>query len=970
MDRVPQEPVTRYKNNLKCWYLVFKLYARKGDKGKRIDVFGTQVGGKDINDNKHWVSEAAAKRFIPAVWAAYRKGGDATVEEEFRKQQIPYQTLAALKKRPASSQDTTTLLTEERGTRSLDSNSTKANWRKLSSAEKKVQKRRGKEGIKITKQIYLAELWEDRLGFLKKITDLSLKKTREGRMHNRNKVRLKDSRVRPDHEVLSRKEEYWFKVRVQVLQARISLYAELYTRLKGSLMTDNAWRYIISRDSVTGIEEGEEVEEADDNISKTRESYSTTQMSRVIQQVSVSSEFYESFRKRDEEELQIVLSFDKDYKKLITVEDKLNLFRNIDTKVVVEHRSANSVPAIIMAIRDTYSSIAMELKLPNAAKTISGWINEFQRSGYRGFKEDLRGSFKRDSFLETHNLVMHLKSYMKNTQTLSVEACYKFLVKLINDKLNDKSIGGHDNILDVNKEISVSRATVQRWMVLYGARYDTVVKSYYTDNHNHPEIMKYRDTIYTPLRLKLMRRMPCWVEVRRDEADAHAVSFALAVRGLMASDTLPSYIKEGLECVRVHKDSLKEEEYIKYQLYSMEETGLPAMYLYHETTNGLPPDVECICRGICRGTCKCHLPVLHCGQDEAVYFVSLLGSKAWCVDGETQLRPKEGAAGVMMSFFNSEEIGFGDRSFDDAAYLKINAQRKIDFPQKKPFEAPYPGIDHLHYGKNKEGYWTSEEFMQQVKDYVYCVHVITDHKFQIVLEVDSSSGHLKKQEGGLGPRPLKWGGKSKFQMRTSTNLSEECICLTNEQYPATLSPGDDQVMTFVPGDRPPFKDPLARQADLKWSDMSAQEKEQHKDKHLAFEARKKKAKLKKKNKLRKNRHELVLVDDEDEQNEEEGDEGCDEYTVYGYIGKCKGTLQILYERGMYKDGMHGTYSAKDRRAKLAKGIRIDDSLDAGAVLLACQDFRDEVTVLQAELALSKYDSYITHIHINPLTYCT
>ena len=32
----------------------------------------------------------------------------------------------------------------------------------------------------------------------------------------------------------------------------------------------------------------------------------------------MSSEFYESFRKRDEEELQIVLSFDKDYKKLIT----------------------------------------------------------------------------------------------------------------------------------------------------------------------------------------------------------------------------------------------------------------------------------------------------------------------------------------------------------------------------------------------------------------------------------------------------------------------------------------------------------------------------------------------------------------------------------------------------------------------------------------------------------------------------
>ena len=72
------------------------------------------------------------------------------------------------------------------------------------------------------------------------------------------------------------------------------------------------------------------------------------------------------------------------------------------------------------------------------------------------------------------------------------------------------------------------------------------------------------------------------------------------------------------------------------------ETGL---YLYHDEENKDQIQYTCYCGARDEelpAQCKCHLPLLQIGQDEAVYFVSLLGNKAWFVDGESSLRPKDG----------------------------------------------------------------------------------------------------------------------------------------------------------------------------------------------------------------------------------------------------------------------------------------------------------------------------------------
>jgi len=411
----------------------------------------------------------------------------------------------------------------------------------------------------------------------------------------------------------------------------------------------------------------------------------------------------------------------------------------------------------------------------------------------------------------------------------------------------------------------------------------------------------------------------------------------------------------------------------------MKETGEPGMYLFHETPNGLPLHVTCICAAANRQVqlaaqqelmqtetlipsipqvpppppCTCHKPVMHIGQDEAIFMVAALSSRDWQVDGQGHLRPKDGAAGEMFSFMVNELFGFGC-SWTPQQFEKINAAKKLEQPNHDCWIAPYPAIDSLNYGKNKEGYWTSALFLQQLKDYQFAFHVVTDNKYQIVFEVDSSSNHLAKSEEGLGVRSLTYGGKQKL-MRPSI-LTEGCVNTNNAQYPATLQVGDTQYMQFRENDEAPWYDPLVRKYDLKWLDMTADEKTKYGParKKIIDSAAAKKAKVSLK-RTRENRFTLPSThvpstegdnqEDENMPNDSTAANDTEEYVVQGYVGKAKGFKQLLWERGMWKDKMHASWDTKRRCKAVEAGEVIDDSLDAMLVLLGCPDFQRENTLI-------------------------
>ena len=151
-----------------------------------------------------------------------------------------------------------------------------------------------------------------------------------------------------------------------------------------------------------------------------------------------------------------------------------------------------------------------------------------------------------------------------NTKALSVQSTRNWLIKKVQDNAAEKRLNGLSDILEVHEASNISRQTVQRWMHLYGAKYCTVTKTYYIDNH---KIVEERDTVYIPKRLGLMRRQACWVEVPKDKAGKAALDFVKKVRGLGEEDEVPSYKRDsdGVEVVRVHKDFLQHDVFLHFQ---------------------------------------------------------------------------------------------------------------------------------------------------------------------------------------------------------------------------------------------------------------------------------------------------------------------------------------------------------------------------------------------------------------------
>ena len=119
-------------------------------------------------------------------------------------------------------------------------------------------------------------------------------------------------------------------------------------------------------------------------------------------------------------------------------------------------------------------------------------------------------------------------------------------------------------------------------------------------------------------------------------------------------------------------------------------------------------------------------------HDESTFHANEDQKSMWGVKGEHMLRPKSKGAGYMVSDFVDEHNGYlalTDEEFDRASQTNPGIEKKAR--------------DLLLYGESKEGYWTGEKFMKQMRKAVAIAKIKypMEEGWKVVWVFDQSSCH-------------------------------------------------------------------------------------------------------------------------------------------------------------------------------------------------------------------------------------
>eukprot|EP00733_Pompholyxophrys_punicea_P000146 Pompholyxophrys_punicea_v1_NODE_24_length_5258_cov_21.593175.p1 type:complete len:471 gc:universal NODE_24_length_5258_cov_21.593175:1821-3233(+) len=322
----------------------------------------------------------------------------------------------------------------------------------------------------------------------------------------------------------------------------------------------------------------------------------------------------------------------------------------------------------------------------------------------------------------------------------------------------------------------------------------------------------------------------------------------------------------------------------------------------------------------------------------------------------------------MISAFVDETRGFGfEVTAEELARFNIH-RREIHRPE---FDCS-PGMCFLEYGKNKEGWWDYAKFAEQVVSFMDMFEFLYPNH-QLLLEVDHSSGHAKHREDGLHTSNMNvtFGGKQKILH--ASIVDQDClgdhsavVRWDSQELDLKLKVGDVQSMVFLPTDPPPFYALNTPKYDMPISDYFAanpnlvvKRKRQANTRARPVQtsvdaaaqvangevsgqgSRGRGARGRARGRARgdrgrgrgrgrgQNGSDVVVsgVDDGDDIGVQQA-----EAIVYGYVGKPKGKKQVLFERGLWVEGM--------------KMDHADPALNMDMVLSSYSDFKNEKTALQ------------------------
>ena len=119
-------------------------------------------------------------------------------------------------------------------------------------------------------------------------------------------------------------------------------------------------------------------------------------------------------------------------------------------------------------------------------------------------------------------------------------------------------------------------------------------------------------------------------------------------------------------------------------------------------------------------------------HDESIFNTNEGQTWMWGESERPAILPKTKGSRIMVSDFVEEHGG----------YLKLSPAELVQAKRKYP--NIQPAAQHLlEYGAEREGYWTSDRFMEQIKNAADIAHVKYGATHTIVWLFDQSSCHKK-----------------------------------------------------------------------------------------------------------------------------------------------------------------------------------------------------------------------------------
>jgi hypothetical protein len=358
------------------------------------------------------------------------------------------------------------------------------------------------------------------------------------------------------------------------------------------------------------------------------------------------------------------------------------------------------------------------MKTAKWSRTVRNWYQEFWKE--RNIKvKILPEKHNMPPFLQQNqDVLVANKQYLReHLHELSEELLCEYIHETVLPKMTRESTGAVPTdevyVNDVKvllgkyglKTISVS--TVRRWMKCLGFKYGVRKKGYYVDGHEKPGTIEYPKHFVSRY-LTYERRAHRWIQIDASwiQIDAKE-STAIENKSLVPRDSGYRYMTEnGEEMVEYHVDSCTE---FQERMHSETKFGGNLSVRMNREEK----------------------PLLMFGHDEAIFKQYLLTKKSWYgPDGISVLVPKDDGQGVMISAFQSRELGFGvklnQEQLDEIKFIR-RGKKYVDEEAAKKYKGNEiktdllcsPFVFEFDSEASNEGYWNYDRMVLQLKDCVY-----------------------------------------------------------------------------------------------------------------------------------------------------------------------------------------------------------------------------------------------------------